>query len=261
MLSLNMPATLLVVAALLPAADFWTVREPSRWSRSEIKRMVTDSPWAKEAHISVQGDMGAIVDTAQSGRPGSVSADPSLSDPGVKHDMGGGMASAPTLQHIVVRWDSALPVSEACAQGDLEEKDLFSCASKLFYLSGLSKKFEDLAKEFYVVSVSNYPKMLAPRGAQEAPQHSAAANAALEQMGQRIQQRTVIKRKGKSPFKPAHVVVLPAGRVLLLIVLFPRSEALTLDDHELLFQLTDETVEIASRFNLRKMVYKGILQL
>ena len=52
------------------------------------------------------------------------------------------------------------------------------------------------------MSVSNYPKMLAPRLAQEAPQHSAAATATLEQMGQHIQQRTVIKRKGKSPFKP-----------------------------------------------------------
>jgi hypothetical protein len=211
-----------------------------------------------------------MVDAAKPDRQGSLDADPSLSSSGVMHDMGGGSArldgvsainGAPAVQHIVVRWDSAVPVSEACGKGGLEEKELFSCASKLFYLSGLSQKFEELAKEFYIVSVSNYPKRLASRRAEEAPQHSAAANAALEQMGQRIQQRTVIKRKGKSPFKPAHVMVLPAGRVLLLIVLFPRSEAVTLDDRQLLFQLTDDMIEVESRFSLKRMVYKGILQL
>jgi hypothetical protein len=75
-------------------------------------------------------------------------------------------------------------VAEACAKGGLGT-DLFSCIFKLFYLSGLSSKFEDLSKEFYIVSMSNYPKMLAPR-LEEAPQHSASATAGLEQMGQHI---------------------------------------------------------------------------
>jgi hypothetical protein len=269
MLARNIPAALLVVTALLPAADFWAVREPSQWSQQEIKRMVTDSPWAKDAHVTVMGDSGAMVDGAKRNQRGSMDGDPPFSGSGARSDMGGGrdrldggvaVSGAPVVPHLVVRWESALPVTEACAKGGLE-KDLFSCTSKLFYLSGLSSKFEDLSKEFYIVSVSSYPKMLAPRLAQEAPQHSAGATAALEQMGQHIQQRTVIKRNGKSPFKPARVIVLPAGRGLLLMMLFHRSEALTVDDKEVLFELKDETIEVESRFNLRKMVYNGQLQL
>ena len=44
-------------------------------------------------------------------------------------------------------------------------------------------------------------------------------------------------------------------------MLFRRSEALTVDDKEVLFELTDETIEVESRFNLRKMVYNGQLEL
>ena len=255
------PAALLVVTTLLPAADFWAVREPSQWSQQEIKRMVTDSPWAKDAHVSVKGDYGAMVDGAKRNQRGSMDGDPSLRGGGSGgFNAGLAVSGAPETPRLVVRWESALPVTEACAKGGLE-KDLFSCTSKLFYLSGLSSKFEDLAKEFYIVSVSNYPKMLAPRLAQEAPQHSAAATAALEQMGRNIQQRTVIKRKGKDPFKPERVIVLPAGRALLLMMLFVRSEALTVDDREVVFELTDETMEVESRFDLRKMVYHGLLRL
>ena len=255
------PAIPLVVATLLPAADFWAFREPSQWSQQEIKRMVTDSPWAKDAHVTLKGDSGAMADLVKQNQRGSMDGDPSLNGGG-SGGLNGGLAvsGAPDVPRLVVRWDSAIPVTEACANGGLE-KDLFSCTSKLFYLSGLSRKFEDLSKEFYIVSVSNYPKMLAGRLAEEAPQHSPAANAALEQMGQRIQERTVIKRKGKSGIKPAHVVVLPAGRALLLMILFPRSDTMTVDDKEVLFELMDEAIEVEARFNLKKMVYRGQLQL
>jgi hypothetical protein len=244
----NIPAMILAAALLLPAADFWTAREPGEWSEQEIKRMVTDSPWAKEANVHVKGNAGAIPGPG-SGRAGAAVPD---NGPEAPVDAAGG---APAVPHIVVRWDSAVPVCEACANGGME-RHLFSCTSKLLYLSGLSRKFEELAKEFYIVSLSNYPW----RGS-GAPQHSAAANAALERLGQRIQQATFLKRKGKNPVHPARVVALPAGQALLLMIFFPRTEALALDDKEVSFESADGTIEVRSKFDLRKMVYKGKLEL
>lgn len=241
----NILAMCLTAAHLLPAADFWIAREPDQWSEQEIKIMVTDSPWAKEANVRVKGSADAI----QAPRTGRVAGDSPEGVPALPGE------TVPATPHIIVRWDSAVPVYDACAKGGME-RHLFSCASKLLYLSGLSQKFAELAKEFYIVSMSNYPR----RGS-DAPQHSAAANAALERLGQRIQQATLLKRKGRNPIKPARIVALPAGQAMLLMVFFSRTEALALDDKEVSFESADGTIEVRSTFNLRKMVYKSKLEL
>ena len=167
------------------------------------------------------------------------------------------MDSSPSAPQIQVRWDSAAPVYEACAKGGME-RHLFSCSSKLLYLSGLGKKFDELRKEFYIVGMSNYPKAL--RG-EDAPQHSEAANAALDRMSRRIQQTTFLKRKGKPPSKPSYIVALPAGPALLLMVFFPRTDALSLADKEVVFESTNGTIDVKATFNLRRMLYQGKLEL
>jgi len=227
-------AILVITLAAALAEDFWAIRQPDQWSEQEIKRIVTDSPWAREVTAHIKGS-DALFDTPlAAGTP----------------------SPAP---RIVVRWDSAVPVREACSKGGME-RYLFSCASKLLFLSGLSKKFEELSKEFYIVSMSNYPNTL-PAKDRDAPQHSEAANAALERLSERVQHRTFLKRKGKDPIKPARVVTLPAGQTLLLMVFFPRAASLTLDDKEVSFESADGTVEVRTKFNLGKMIYGGRLEL
>jgi hypothetical protein len=239
----------LAAACALGAEDFWMIREPAKWSEQEIKRMVTDSPWAKEASVQVPGGAIPSVETGPLGGGLDVPRSPAAG--------GAGGDSSTVPPQILVRWDSAVPVYEACSKGGME-RHLFSCASKLLYLSGLGKKFDELRKDFYIVSMSNYPKAL--RG-EAAPQHSEAANAALERMSRRIQQATYLKRKGKSPSRPAHVVTLPAGQALLLMVFFPRTEVLVEADKEVLFESADGMIELKAKFNLRKMVYQGKLEL
>jgi hypothetical protein len=223
-------------AAALPALaeDFWTVRHPDQWSEQEIKRMVTDSPWARELTARVKGSDALFESPLSAGEA----------------------APAP---RIVVRWDSAAPVAEACAKGGME-RYLFSCASKLLFLSGLSQKFEELSKEFYIVSMSNYPNTLGTKE-RDAPQHSDAANAALERLSDRVRKATFLKRKGKDPIEPARVVALPAGQALLLMVFFSRAASLTFDDGEVVFESADRTMEFKTKFNLRKMIYRGKLAL
>ena len=106
--------------------------------------------------------------------------------------------------------------------------------------------------------MSNYPN---PGHGSDPPQHSAAAAAILERMSRRIQQSTFLKRTGKSPIEPSKAVILPAGRSLLVILFFPRTEPLLPADKEVVFDSDGDTIEVKSRFNLGKMLYKQRLDL
>ena len=114
---------LTTAGVLCSSANFWSLRPPDAWTAAEVKEIVTASPWARAATVRVPEGMVATA--------------------------------------IVVRWDSAAPVREACSVGGMVPH-LFTCASKLLYVSGLGQKFEALRQEYYVIGVSNYPKP--PRG-------------------------------------------------------------------------------------------------
>src|SRR5215469_805398 len=172
------------------AEEFWATRGPERWSELEIKQIVTSSPWAKTVNVHLPAD---TLPTSGSGPPGAGGRQ----DPrATKQDDN---ESSGVITHILVRWDSALPISEACSRGSNTEKDLFSCAAKLFSLSVLGKKFEEMRKGFYILSLTNYPITL--RG-KEAIQHSDAGNAALERMCRRMEQTTYLKPKSRPAFRP-----------------------------------------------------------
>ena len=256
----RIPIILSIAATAFGANEFWNKTDASQWTGSEIKTLVTSSPWAKEIHLRSEGERGSL----STGDPGGTRQ----SSPA-----GGGGIGNPTEQdrihqeqdgamtpELVVRWDSAAPVRAACAKGGLETY-LFSCYSKLMFLSGQSAKFEELAQSFYIVSLSNYPVTVLPQRDRAAPQHSSAATAALERLGQSLQEATKLKRKGMPALTPSKVLVLPAGKALLVVIFFPRSAALSLEDKDLVLESSHNGVEIKARFNLTKMFYKGRLEL
>jgi hypothetical protein len=212
---------LVAVAAppLLVGAEFWHDKEPSQWSATEIRQMVTDSPWAAQGDVIVPA--GAV-------KP-----------------------------RVLVRWESAAPVIEACDKGGLEPH-LYSCVSKIWSMAGLGAKFESARNDFYVISLSHYPK---PIGGVRAPEHSPAAQAGLERFGAKLRETTVLKRAGKPPLSPDYVLVFPAGPTIRVQFFFPRSQEIVLEDEMLLFESVSEAVEVRSRFNLRKMIYKSVLEL
>jgi hypothetical protein len=266
-IAMNAPRILaLVLAASIcaPATEFWDVKDSSLWSGAQIRTIVTDSPWAKEASVSFKGNTTLSVKSrgGPAGRLGAEGSDP-VSGEAARPNNGAGMGpeiftdSRSTPPPIVVRWESAHPVCEACARGGMD-RFLFSCTSKILYLSDLERKFEELSQEFYILSMSNYPSAGLAR---DAPQHSAAAAAILERMGERIQQSTFLTRKGKSPLEPSKAVILPTGRTLLVILFFSRTGALSPADKEVVFDSDGDTIRVKSRFNLGKMLYKQRLDL
>jgi len=210
----------MTAGVLCASSNFWTLRPSDSWTAAEIKEMVTGSPWARAATVRVPEGTAA--------------------------------------PEIVVRWDSAAPVREACSVGGMVPH-LFTCASKLLYVSGLGQKFEALRQEYYVIGVSNYPKPARASG--DPPEHSDAGDAMLAQMGRRIQHSTFLKREGKAAVAPDQIVVLPAGDSLLLIVFFPRTAKLVPEDGEVRFECTDSTLTVTAPFDLREMKYRERLEL
>jgi hypothetical protein len=112
------------------ATEFWNGRDPSEWTAAQVKELLSKSPWAKEAEIKDNGQVGSL-GSPRSGRGGSRSS-------------ANRTAAAPSIPKIewkaIVRWDSALPVRIALK--DLAPKD---------------------AGDFYVLNVvGNLPSALPP---------------------------------------------------------------------------------------------------
>jgi len=61
--------------------------------------------------------------------------------------------------------------------------------------------------------------------------------------------------------RPTQVLVLPAGPTMRVEVFFPRTEAITLEDREVVFESAGEMLNVTAKFNLNKAVYKGKLEL
>jgi hypothetical protein len=102
LLALGLGVELATNPARLLAADLWDQKPPEEWTREEIERLLTKSPWAKEAAIVNTAQTGPLNSPRTMSRRGGV---PNNSTSQVPEFTGKWKAS--------VRWDSALPVREA----------------------------------------------------------------------------------------------------------------------------------------------------
>jgi hypothetical protein len=134
---LRFAAGLPVLCAALPAAskDFWEAKPASDWTADEIDRMLTKSPWAKDASVMSNGPGFGNGGSGRSrgggigfpggggvGFPGGGVGFPGGGRhgggyPGGGHDGGGRERLA-----VAVRWESALPIQEALRIGAGDEK-------------------------------------------------------------------------------------------------------------------------------------------
>ena len=80
--------------------ESWNDKQPSEWSEKDLQRLMTKSPWAKEATPEINFD----------GMGGPGMAGPPMGGPG----MGGpGGPGGPFDMGVVVRWESAAPLRDA----------------------------------------------------------------------------------------------------------------------------------------------------
>lgn len=149
---------------------------------------------------------------------------------------GGGMEPP----KFMVRWESAVPVREAAAK--IEDAH--------------GTKITELAKEFYVISVSGTSMMPVGRRGQDG--QSQRPQPDLSRMQERIVEATSLRIKGQDPVAPTKIEVLQeAGGGMSTLFLFPRSREISADTKEVLFETSMGPMAIKTKFSVKEMMYEG----
>jgi hypothetical protein len=214
------------VPAALMAADFWDEKDFTSWTPQQIEKILTDSPWAKKATIVV----GSLREAETSGGFSSGGAGFGGGGGAGRGSDGGGEFSGVRRLTTTVVWISALPVRQAIAR--------LRAGVDAPVLPG-----EDEA--FYVVAVAGMPTRVAQAGT----------------LGE-VMEKTALKSKRKEPIKPADIRIVPESQQTVRVeFVFPRSNAITLDDKEIEFVTKMGAADITKKFGLAEMVVRGRLAL
>jgi hypothetical protein len=102
-----------------PATEFWNDKKPEDWTEDEIKEMLTKSPWAHEASVSVFGGAGGSL----LNRNGAMNRSGNMSSTGRQrtNTTQTQTSDAPDLRYkAIVRWESALPIRQALKKTTME---------------------------------------------------------------------------------------------------------------------------------------------
>ena len=220
-----LPIVWLAACAVLAGADFWEEKELTDWSDGDVRRMMSNSPWAKRITVVFPRAPRAAIDDsvrgAQRGRGGG-------------GGFGGGDAfGAGPQSRLIVQWRSALPMRQALVRGRIGEGGAIDSAGR---------QLVALSPDAYFIVVSGLP-----RGFARNP-------AALEAWGR-------LERRGKPPIRSLQAGPQPEGDGLALMYLFPRDDAITLEDEEVEFVTDIAGTTIERRFELEDMMVHGRLEL
>lgn len=228
--------SVLLFASPLFAADFWTT-DFLQWSDKDVAKMLTDSPWAAEFTF----------------RPRGIGGPPS------------GLAALAQIDVFTVVWRSARPVKMAIARpapGTAITADM--------------QQYAVQQEPYYLVSISG----------------SRTSFGVLPEDSATLVKFAGLQLKGRELIRPVEAVVRAEQDAVTILYGFPRTEPITLDDHEVEFVLQmqrtalprpagapasaagggrrgggsgrtrpPEPLDIHRKFDLRKMLFNGKLEL
>jgi len=225
----------LFAAPSLPAADFWTTNF-LQWSDKDVAKMLNDSPWATEFTF----------------RPRGIGGPPS------------GLAALAQIDVFTVVWRSARPVKMAIARpapGTAITPDMQQYAAQ--------------QEPYYLVSISGTQRSFGVL-----PEDTAT-----------LVKFAGLQLKGREIIRPVEAVVRAEQDSVTLLYAFPRTEPITVEDGEVefVFQMArkmpppppdapapaarggrrggpgrvrpPEPLDIQRKFDLRKMIFNGKLEL
>jgi hypothetical protein len=212
-----------MTAAAGTAAEFWEEKPFSAWSDKDVNRLLNDSPWAQRTSVPMPRSPRESADIPTGGRGG-----------GDDSTVGRSMPVAVPQIKLTVQWRSALPIRQALARNQFGAD-----AAKI--PADIRDSFER-DEPAYVVSVLGLPVQFAHKTGD-------------------IKAVTVLQRPGKPPIPPNEAGAQQSGPLVSLIFVFPRTEAITLDDREVEFVTRLDQFEIRRKFKLKEMVIGGQLKL
>ncbi len=232
-------------AATLPGAqDFWNRKQPSQWSDEEIARLITRSPWAKEANAQFESE----IDYTPNGKEGptigrgGIMAAPGANKPQIeygdeKQHEGGARHATP----VTIRWESSQPIRDAIGTPLPEEfrgRYVIAVTGLPIGIMGRRRKPSEISD-----GIDNSPATLQRRMLEEL---SGAAT---------------LGARGKEPEQPGSVRPLPKSPGVYLFAFSKELLPLDTTDREVAFVLQTALMSVKVKFEPKEMVYRGKLSL
>ena len=263
---------LLTIPAALLAAEIWQQKPPSEWSEKDCSKLVAKSPWAKDTVVSFGGGgMGGGGGTGGGrGRGGGGGGGGGGGMTGAGGgDMGGGGGAPgggggggggrgggrtggeegsgpqmPDMPHVIIRWDSSLPVREAMKK------------------VSVSKAVEDEdVKAFYIVTVDGLKFPQRPGAPAPAAAQSSKPRPLPPDQVDGLKNATSLTSNGKDPIQPGKIDMMMDDGKMTVRFYFPRSADFSLDDKEVIFQTKLMRMELKQKFAMKDMTFDGKLAL
>jgi len=225
----------LALFAALPllAADFWETKKYTEWSDKEVKKMLSDSPWA--ATITTGS---TVADTLPNppGMSGGGGSRGGGGGGGGGGDMGGGGGDrggggggrGGGAMSATIRWATALPVKQALMKQRAGERA--GSPEAVLALSAPTAQ--------YVIILEGVRSRVEP---------------------EQLKTATKLNRKGKPSIVPEKVDVQRTQQGTFLLFYFPKTDPLVLEDKEVEFVVKVGQVDLKHKFKLKDMVFGGNL--
>jgi hypothetical protein len=233
----------LVLTISLWAADFWQSKPFTEWNDKEVQKMETSSPWSKQVSIGMgeAGGSGRGGRGSRAGGGGSVGGDDTTVSTGAGGSGGGrsediGALGGASLT-ITVSWRTALPVRQAVAKMKYPGDAISSPDAR---------EIIEEEQKYYGILVSGLP---------------GGAGRGGDRMKDALMKNTTLSVKGKDPIQVADIQTGGNEQKPVILFLFPRGAALSVDDKDVEFSTRLGPLMVKQRFHLKDMVFNGKLEL
>jgi hypothetical protein len=235
-------AAIIVDASSVLASDFWKVKPYREWKDAEVQKMLSDSPWAKEATAMLAvpaAENPSGRGSGRGGRSGGMAGGGGMGGGGIQGADGGPMGGAPSrTMSVLVRWTSALPVKQAMIRLRFVEKPVGDDVDAML----------EREEDGYVVTLHKLP--------------AALRRIQSQRLREIMMNLATLNRKGKEIIRPQEVEVLPSeSEGIIVALIFPKKDPITLEDRNVEFVLNLGQMQLKRKFDLKDMVVEGKLHL
>jgi hypothetical protein len=247
---------------LLFAGTDWSNKDASTWTDADVRAILNDSPWSKQARLS----SGQSSDSGNGGGYGGGGGGGGLGSGGIGGGgMGGGMGgggmggggrgmggnrggmgrnSQPDVE-VTVQWYSSKPVRLATQKRQ-------SSDAKAESLQPL---------DHYVIAVVGFPSGGSRRGGDSDDGSDSQPGGMSESMQDRIKDSSMLTRKGHDPIHPDKAAWDNSSGTRTLMLYFPKTDAITAGDKDVEVQVAMGRMQLKKKFALKDMTYGGNLEL
>jgi hypothetical protein len=268
-LALGVPAISAAIPAwAFSAKEFWESKPSSEWNADELERMITKSPWAKEASVAYNGGPGGLGGNGNGGGMGRSRGGIGFPGGGIGFPGGGGGnrggypggypggGGGPVGSgggtprddgrrqfNATVRWESALPIQEALRIGATDEKPN-----------------ADFGKYYVIALIGDLPMVGGRRRRSGDNSDDDDNTAQTDRRMEMYKQYTKLERKdGAVQLEKVEDGSRVGSKGPGTYFYFSRQDDISMDDKQVSFSTKLGPMEIKAKFILKDMLYHGKL--